>query len=167
MKQIWRDIPGYEGLYQVSNTGDVKSLNYRKTGKEKLLIQTISRVGYKNVSLYNGIRRTIQVHQLVSIAFLGHKFCGYKFVINHKDFDKLNNHVDNLEIVTNRENLNRKHLKSTSQYVGVSWDKRENKWVSQIKINGKKKHLGHFRNELDASKAYQQKLKTLIKKEVL
>jgi hypothetical protein len=105
--------------------------------------------------------KTRTVHQLVAGAFLNHKPSRYELVINHKDFNRSNNNVDNLEIVTTRENANQKHLKSSSQYTGVSWDKNRNKWSSQIVINKKLKFLGRFINELDASKAYQKALKDL------
>ena len=51
-REIWRDIEGYEGLYQVSNLGNVKSLDYRKSGKEKILKSLIKNNGYCNVELY-------------------------------------------------------------------------------------------------------------------
>ena len=82
-------------------------------------------------------------------------------VVNHKDFNKENNNVDNLELVTQRENANHKHIKSSSQYSGVTWWQERKKWVSQIWNNGTKKHLGIFNNELDASQAYQNTLNTL------
>lgn len=105
---------------------------------------------------------TFNIHQLVSIVFLGHNNCGYKLVVNHKDLNKQNNHVDNLEIVTQRENANRKHCKSSSQYVGVHWHKVAQKWIARIVINGKLKYLGCFTNEYDAHLAYQKRLKEII-----
>ena len=99
-----------------------------------------------------------KVHQLVAESFLNHKRCGMKLVVNHIDFDKTNNKLDNLEIVTTRENTNQKHLKSYSNFTGVSWNKRANKWIASIKINNKNKYLGYYSNELEASKAYQKEL---------
>jgi hypothetical protein len=84
-----------------------------------------------------------------------------KLVINHVDFNKLNNKVDNLEIITNRKNANQKHLKSSSVYTGVCWHKPNKKWMSYISINGKSKYLGLFTNELEASEAYQKELKQI------
>lgn len=66
----------------------------------------------------------------------------FYFVVNHKDFDRQNNKLSNLEIVTHRENANRKHLKSTSKYVGVGWHKRIKKWQSRIVVKRKIIHLG-------------------------
>lgn len=81
--------------------------------------------------------------------------------MNHKDFNRKNNNVENLEIITHRENSNRKHIKSTSQYVGASWFKRTNKWRANIQINGKQKSLGYFTTELEAHEAYQNALEKL------
>jgi len=159
MIEEFRDVDGYGGLYQVSNLGRIKSLKF---GKERILKGNINTPGYLDILLYANKefkRRTI--HQLVAVAFLGHKPCGYKLVVNHINFNKLDNRVGNLEIVTARENSNHKHLKSTSFYTGVSWHKKNKKWCSQIYINGKRKNLGCFTDELEASNAYQTALKNL------
>ena len=160
MIEEWEDILGYEGLYKVSNLGNIKSLKFQK---EKVLKLQTNTKGYFIVNLYkNKKMKSHQIHQLVAIAFLNHVPCKMELVINHINFDKKDNKVSNLEIVTNRENSNRKHLKSTSKYTGVSFEKDRNKWVAQIKINGKRVLLGRFSNEIDASNAYQSKLKEII-----
>lgn len=157
--EIYKDIIGYEGIYKISNFGNIKSF---RCNKEKVLKP------YKNPSGYivalltlNGIAKTRTVHQLVAEVFLNHTRCGMELVINHIDFNKTNNNVNNLEIVTNRENSNRKHIKSSSQYTGVSWHKRDKKWMAYIVINRKLIHLGYFINELEASEAYKKKLSKL------
>ena len=66
--------------------------------------------------------------------------------------------VNNLEIVTNRVNSNRKHLKSTSKYTGVSWHKNEKKWQVMFRIDNKLKHFGYFENEIDAKNVYQKEI---------
>jgi len=154
MEEIYKDVIGYEGIYQVSNFGNVKSC---KTG----LIRNyyLEKNGYYSIRLYkNNIGNTRKVHQLVAESFLNHKRCGLKLVINHIDLDKTNNKVDNLEVITNRENCNRKHLKSTSKYIGVHWNTKDKKWKSVISINGKSKFLGYFITELEASEAYKEAL---------
>lgn len=159
MNEEFRDVDGYDGVYQVSNLGRVKSFKF---GKERILKVNINSSGYLTIGLYKDNkekRRTI--HQLVAVAFLGHKMGGYKLVVNHINFNKLDNRVVNLEIVTARENTNRKHLKSSSIYTGVSWHKKSKKWNSQIYVNGKIKNLGYFTDELEASNAYQIALKNL------
>ena len=91
--EIWKDVIGYEGLYQVSNLGNVKSLRFNK---EKILKQRIGTKGYFAVCLRKDkIVKTKEVHQLIAIAFLNHKPCGYKLVINHIDFNQKNNNILN------------------------------------------------------------------------
>ena len=169
----YRDIKGYEGVYAVSNIGNIKSLERKvkhskggiKTLKERLLTPSLSSNNYLSVKLYcngKGIRRT--VHQLVAITFLNHTPSGYKLVVNHKDFNKLNNNLSNLEIITHRENANKKHLKSTSKYTGVSYRKERNTWLDLIYIKDKQVNLGTFKTEEEASEAYQNKLKQLNEK---
>ena len=155
-KEVWRSVKDYED-YQISNLGNVKSL---KCGNERILKKSLNNHGYYRIGLHkNKVSKTLKVHKLVAIAFLNHKPDGHKLVVNHIDFNKLNNNVSNLEIVSQRENTNRKHLKSSSKYTGVYWFKKSNKWMAGIRINGKQKYLGLFKDEIEASNAYQTALK--------
>tara|TARA_R110000796_G_scaffold36110_1_gene92388 strand:- start:8 stop:487 length:480 start_codon:yes stop_codon:yes gene_type:complete len=152
----FKDVIGYEGLYQVSNLGRVKSLKF---GKERILKTTLNKGDYLQLDLNkDGKRKVRTVHQLVAEAFLGHVPCGHKLIVNHKNFIRHDNRAENLELDTQRNNANQKHLKSSSEYVGVSWHKFNNKWMASIYINGKLKYLGYFTEELEASKAYQKAL---------
>ena len=102
--EIWRDIPGYEGLYQVSNLGNVKSLNWKSTGREKNLYLKPHNKGYYQVELAkNGRKKTFVVHRLVALAFIENPN-GFS-CINHKDEDKHNNCVENLEWCTASYNV--------------------------------------------------------------
>ena len=101
----WRDIKGYEGLYQVSNTGKVKSLNYSKTGKEGILKSCKNSAGYLILELFkNGIGKCHAIHRLVAEAFIPN--IDNLPCINHKDENKENNYVENLEWITYKENAN-------------------------------------------------------------
>jgi hypothetical protein len=154
--EIWKDILDYEGLYQVSNLGNIKSLNYRGHGNEGLLKPSLNSKKYYLVGLCkNKKSKSKQVHQLVAMSFLNHKPCGHKLVVNHINFIKTDNRLENLEIITQRENANHKHLKSTSKYVGVYWSNKSKKWISQITIGEIPKNLGSFDNELEASQYYE------------
>ena len=170
IQEIWKDIPNYEGYYQVSNLGNVKSLarfnNLGKRVKERVLKNLVHTTkGYLVVRLSKiGLVKTKQIHQLVAEAFLNHKPNGHKLVVNHKNFNREDNRVENLEIITNRENTNKKHKKSKSKYIGVTWHKRVNKWTAQILYKRKNIHLGCFNNEIDAHNAYQNKLKEILTK---
>lgn len=104
----WRDIPNYEGLYTVSNMGRVKSLNYNRTKQEKILKQGKMKNGYLYVKLCKDKKmKTFLVHRLVANAFIPNPN-GYRCV-NHKDEDKTNNCVDNLEWCTQKYNVNYKN----------------------------------------------------------
>lgn len=104
-KQCWKEIPGYEGLYQVSNTGRVRSLNYNGTGKTKVLKQTTNKDRYKKVTLFKkGKCKTWRVHRLVALAFIPNPN-NYP-IINHKDENPSNNYYKNLEWCTYSYNTN-------------------------------------------------------------
>src|SRR6478735_977641 len=155
----WRDVKSYENIYKVSDLGRVVCL---RKSKIRFLRQRKSPSGYLRTNFHlNGKRKTRHIHQLVAIAFLNFTPNGQEFVPNHKNFIKTDNRKLNLEIVTNRENSNRKHIKSSSEFVGVDYHKRTKKWRSRIVYKNKLIHLGMFESELSASKAYQDKLKEI------
>lgn len=98
MEEVWKDIPGYEGLYQISNLGRIKSLyNYKRNGTN-ILKPRIKR-GYFQLGLRKeGIRKWYGIHRLVAKAFIPNPK-NYP-CINHKDENPLNNNVENLEWCT-------------------------------------------------------------------
>lgn len=164
----WKDIKGYEGYYQVSDLGNVKSLERTVKGrwglmnkKECILKNALSGDYYQTRLFKDGKCYNILTHQLVAIAFLNHIPCGHKIVVDHDDENKLNNRADNLVLMTSRENINKSKRNGTSRFKGVHLHKITGKYQSNIIINGKRKYLGLFTNELDASNAYQDKLKQI------
>ena len=112
MEEIWKDVYGYEGKYQVSNLGRVKSLNYRHTGNEQILEPRKVGKGYLRVSLYNNGEEDQQlVHRLVAEAFIPNP--EGKPEVDHinnkpgnKATNKMDNRVENLRWVTSIENKN-------------------------------------------------------------
>ena len=105
MKEEWRNIEGYEGKYEVSNRGNMKSLNYNHTGKEKIMKPQKNRDGYLIICLWkDGKAKNYYVHRLVAAAFCDNPH-GFKEV-NHIDEDKTNNCADNLEFCSKSYNNN-------------------------------------------------------------
>lgn len=97
---IFKDIPGYEGIYQVSECGQVKSLKF---GKEKILKPGLNSSGYENVSLCkDGVEKKHRVHRLVMYT---HSHVETDLTVNHIDENKRNNHISNLEYCTRGENV--------------------------------------------------------------
>tara|TARA_R110001599_G_scaffold72650_1_gene201379 strand:- start:2731 stop:3228 length:498 start_codon:yes stop_codon:yes gene_type:complete len=160
--EIFKDIKGYEGFYQVSNLGNVKSIdrvnNLGRLLKTKTLKNSKMSSGYFSVRLSRGGRqKTFSIHKLVAIAFLNHKPCSYEIVVDHIDNDKLNNKADNLQLITQRENSS-KNRDNSSGYTGVYWNETNKNWKSIIRIKGKSKYLGSFNNVIDAHNTYQDAL---------
>lgn len=117
--EVWRDIEGYEGYYQVSNFGRVRSverviyLHDRESGRirqpktihGKILTNQLNRYGYLRVNMQKHPQRKAHfVHRLVAKEFVPGYCEGMQ--VNHKDENKQNNHADNLEWVTGKENIN-------------------------------------------------------------
>lgn len=162
-KEIWKDLPNYEGFYQVSNYGRVKSLKrldaIGRRVNEKILKQSSDK-GYLLVNLSKNVsQRTFHVHILVAMAFLGHIPCKFKIVVDHIDNNSLNNNLDNLQLITNRENSIKDRTGGESGYVGVY--KSDKKWRSRITVNGIKKNLGVFDSKEEASEYYQNAILAL------
>lgn len=113
MEEIWKDIPGFEGYYQASDLGRVKSLRRKivdSVGHEYFVEERImkavfnKKIGYLRVIICkNGTRKTTTVHRIVALAHLPNP--ENKRTVNHKDGDKLNNCISNLEWATTTENI--------------------------------------------------------------
>lgn len=158
--EIWKDIDTHVGYYQISNLGNVKSLKRggNETAKDRIMKPGINKKHYF-VNLYINYKISVrQVHRLVASAFIENP--DNKTYVNHIDGNGYNNNVSNLEWVNHRENLTHYFLSKnkTSKYVGVSLVKSNKKWLSAIRLNGKKKVLGYFDTELSASNAYKKAL---------
>jgi len=148
----WLYIKDFEGIYQVSTDGRVR--RWRKKAKTWFYLSPISHSGgYLRLKLRNkGNDKDVYIHRLVAEAFIAHR---KDQVVNHIDGDKQNNHVSNLEWVTQRENVS--HGDKVENKTGVR--NRGNKWSARILINGKRLFLGSFNCETMAYFAYIKVLK--------
>jgi hypothetical protein len=154
----WKDIKGYEGFYQVSDLGRVKSLRYGN-----ILKNHTSNNGYMVVNLSANTRRAKKmVHTLVAESFLNHKSTREK-VVDHINNIKTDNNLNNLQIISHRENCSKDKKGYLSRYVGVTYNGKNKKWVSMISINTKSTFLGSFDTEDRASIAYNFALTQLDK----
>lgn len=154
----WKPVFGLEGHYEVSSLGRLRSLRCKGIERVKYMSLRQNSEGYFNVRLKGENRK---VHKLVAAAFLGNTPAG--MVVNHKDGDKTNNRVDNLEYVSRRDNVTHgkrsmKNKHKACNFVGVDKNKKNGRFRARIFINGRSMHIGIFRNEADAGLAYQAAL---------
>ena len=154
MQEEWKPVVGYEGLYEVSNLGRIKSV------KSKHIILKPYMHNYYTIKLSkNNKSKNYNIHQLVAMAFLNHIPNGFVNVIDHIDSNRFNNNLNNLRIISMRENIAKDKKNKTSKYVGVRF--RKGKYESQITINNKNIYLGRFEDEYEAHLCYINKLKSI------
>jgi len=157
--EIWKDIEGFEGYYQISSLGRVKSLSRLVCRgyvyymcKDKIRKIKVNRIGYIRVTLWlENKSKSFLIHRLVALNFIDNP--NKKSEVNHIDSIKFNNNLKNLEWVSSLENKShRKKFKTTrSKYVGVSFgNKNKNAWQSSIFHNNKNIYLGIYKTEEEA-----------------
>lgn len=163
--EIWKDIKGYEGLYQISNYGKVQSYDrYVNHAKGKALVKgrimnlhLNNHGGYLRVGLSKeNTHEKHCIHTLVWDHFGDSPRNGRILQVDHINGNKIDNTIWNLQLKNNRDNsikgLNCPN--KTSKYLGVSAIK--NKWRARIKVKGKEIHLGSFNTEEEAHENYLQ-----------
>jgi len=155
MKELWKDIEEYNGDYQISNYGRVYSNLSNK------ILRNSNHKGYERITLSG--KNRFKIHQLVWNNFGDGEYDGYKLQIDHIDNNKSNNRIDNLQLLTTRENTTKSKISknNSSKYPGVCFYKRDRNWQSQIKIGGKLHFLGRYENEIDAANAYKKALESI------
>ena len=163
-EEIWKPVVGYEDYYEVSSTGRVKSkdrnVNTRNGSKAvrmgRVLVQRTRKDGYKVVYLsVNGKSKTAYVHRILFQAFSDDFNEGLQ--VNHINSNRADNRIENLELVTARENATHGKRK-TKKLLGAFYVDRRKMWHSQISLNGKTKTLGYFKTEREAHEAYKNAL---------
>lgn len=168
--ELWKDVKGYEGFYQVSNEGKVRCLKYWNhitkdwSSVNRYVKPTDNGNGYKIVGLsVHGIRKNHYVHRMVAEAFLVHPYG--KDYVNHIDHNRGNNNVENLEWCTQKENVlhsvprmkafkNHKENKSGERYIIARGEK--------FRVIIKQKEYGLFKDLKEAIKRRDYILQTMF-----
>lgn len=161
MIEIWKDIKDYEGIYQISNLGRIKSLP-RKTnnqfGKTERILKTAKdRDGYLTVCLRrNGSKKTFRNHHLVWDHFGDRKRDGLKLQVDHIDDNPSNPKLSNLRLLSDRDNTIKARARNKGSNLPTGIIIQAGKYKVTISKNRKKKHLGYYNSLADAQKVYNQ-----------
>lgn len=150
-QEIWKDVVGYEGRYEVSNFGNVRNM-------KGIILKPAFSVGYPCVNLSNRVQKTKKVHQLVAQAFIDKDYTKKKLVVDHIDGGRCNNNLKNLRLVSHRQNLH--NYKGGSDFVGIT--KRRNRFESNIRYDNKAVYLGTYDSEIECKDAYNKALYKIL-----
>jgi len=155
MKEIWKDIPGFEGKYQASNLGKIKSLkrvklfnnkipNRFRSVNERLLKYWTDKDGYYQCRLYKNKKSfTFAIHSLIWITFSGIEYDKKKCNIDHIDNIKSNNSFVNLQILTSGQNIGKGYqFKGKKLPIGITL--KNNRFVARFQLNKKSNYIGSF-----------------------
>lgn len=159
--EIWKDVTGYEGLYQVSNFGRVKSFGNTAGRKTKILKHNVGSLGYAYVVLCKDkVQKTFKIHRLMAVEFIPNP-TGRLFV-NFKNADRSDLRLENLEWCNMREVSSRRWNghKREGKYAGVYRLKKNVRWTAMITVSSKSLHLGVYDTE---EEAYNARLKFMEK----
>jgi hypothetical protein len=156
--EVWKKIEGFDYDYRVSNYGNVICKNPIQLKNANRNLGSKDLKGYLRVCLVaNKKPKTIKIHRLVAKYFIDNY--SELLTVNHKDFNKENNSVENLEMMTFSENTghyiqNIIKNKSYSKHIGISFHLGINKWTARITVNDKRHSLGVFETEKEALDCY-------------
>ncbi len=147
----WKEIQGYDHLYQISDMGRVRN----KRGK---IIGHIGHDGYSHVMLRKGGKyKNIRTHRLVWEYFGGGMPYG-DLVIDHINNNKSDNRLINLQVIPFRKNVHKGTVSPNSGIIGVQWASNKKRWAAQISINNKRIRLGYRKTKKEAQQLYEQAL---------
>jgi len=162
-EEEWRPVVGCEGLYEASDLGRVRSIDrtietiygVRRRLKGMVLKPCKNPRGYLHVGLNkNGNRLGLRVHQIIARAFMGKS----DLTIDHINGDKLDNRIENLEYVSQRENVCRYYRKNKELPIGVGYSRATGRYTSRITANRKVRALGYFDTPKEAHEKYLEEL---------
>ena len=149
-QEIWKKIEGFDYDYEVSNFGNIRCLNnpHRKKSNGVNFKQSKDLRGYLRVGLIkDGVTRTIKTHRLVAKYFLENY--SEELTVNHKDFNKTNNNVKNLEMITSSENTLH-YQRSVNSNIGVKKHCQLDKYTVRVTHLGVRRYLGTYKTEEEA-----------------
>jgi hypothetical protein len=167
----WFAVPynGLETNIEVTQCGRVRRVKKDWMQRNRVIgeidfnkLKTPNRYTQISIKIKAYKSKTIYVHQLIAAAFLNYKWQGQKLVVDHIDSNKDNNHVNNLRLITSRENISKERSLKSGLPTGVYFYKRDKKYRAAININRKYIYLGNYNTPEEASQAYENKLKTLL-----
>lgn len=169
-QEEWKDVPNWEGLYQASDLGRVKSFSRKVFGgkvfyftKDKIIKQSIGSKGYLFLGLQlNGLISKIKTHQLVAMTFLNHVPCGHSVVVDHKNNNPLDNRLFNLQLITQLEN-SRKDKKGITGFNNVYFE--DGRFRGRFWFKGKQYCVGYFSDAETAKKTVDFVYEKLLKNE--
>lgn len=174
--EVWKPIKGFEGYYEVSSMGRIKSLerviiksNGAKLNVKETILKPAPTLGYLGVHICrDGIKKMAFIHRVVANTFLDYPLNSKEIIVaDHINGITTDNRLENLRFVTTRFNSTmgmRKNKRiARSKFIGVSYVTCRKKWKAEICINGYRKYLGTYKTDIEASIAYQNALsKTLL-----
>lgn len=155
-EEIWKDIPGYDGVYQASNLGNIRSaklIRGRARFKGRVLKKIITPAGYVQVNLSGKVKLA---HRVIMSAFIGDS----DLPVNHINDIKDDNRLENLEYITDRENVFHSKRNEKHRLTGTTYLPKAGKWQAAIRKNGSRIpiYLGCFDTQEDAHRAYLKEL---------
>jgi hypothetical protein len=170
LTEQWKPIKNYEGIYEISNFGRVKSLERKiwngfgfMSVKERMLKQALNKSNYYYIGLSKHNKRSCRsVHTIVWDHFGDKSRNGSKLQVDHVDENPHNNRIDNLQLLTNRENVTKGILHNAKNLpIGVRFN--HNRYEAYIKkgMARKQTYLGRYKTIIEASNAYQNALERL------
>jgi uncharacterized protein YlbG (UPF0298 family) len=142
--EIWKELDGFDSMYQASNFGRIKN-------EKRIITQYLDKDGYCLTHLiFEEKPKLFRVHRLIAKSFISNE--NNKKQVNHKNLNRKDNRIENLEWVSASENNCHRFIgkKTSSIYRGVSYISRDKRWLSQIQINNQKINLGMFKTEEEA-----------------
>lgn len=152
----YAQIPNHSRYY-ISECGELIWSAFNKT---RVVNGRLDRFGYLKVNMSTDllIRKTYRIHSLMKVVYMGGDTNGnYRMHVNHKDGNKLNNHLSNLELVSMEENQRHHQILNNPLGIGVTMIKRTGKYEARMQLNRKRIYIGHYKTAQQAADAYMDR----------